>query len=841
VYDFISRINIPTDDLLALMSQYSNSIKPGSNPKVDEFVPRIACDWIKNSIRVHSHSGEYTGTNSAKWARWIPRICPKGESFDKAAGECRPCRAGEYSPEGWKCLRCGPGTFSPKPNMSVCHLCDQGEWQDSSGGTTCEKCPAGYRRSASDHGCLRCTPGHFSAFAGSPICKRCDLGSWMSKGGSTECLRCHGNLTTMREAATTEVECVCLEGTYVPCKIGLNGAICNVTGGCRACPLGMQCNGGILPDQSSPMHAQPLVFPGHFAKEDDPFHAFKCHHAGKLCLGQLNSSMAAIGQQQQCGGGRVGLQCFACADGNTAPKGEVCQDCTSSGTYFLLPVCILLGFICLGVVYVLSAGKKDRSPSKTAMVGTLSIMLLNMQMLSIVVSFSIEWPTVFNDLFGWLEIFSFNVDGPFSASACYFGYSGMGPKYLPGLMLPIGITGMMLVMWVSSQLLARYHSRFHGMKLDQSLNALGMILMSLYVAVCKAVFNIFECRTNPSATKTLRSHDGFLCLGNDVMKMVPASMVGALLYIVAFNALYIWVIARAPSAYQHQASFRLSTDFLLRRWHPEFWFWGILFTLRNLLCSLIPTILTSGNEQCCLMFAIMLPMFVAQVRVWPWREEMANKHDLIMGTALLLVLMASLGLQTGPTGTWKYLLEVVSTFSFVFALLVCGVILGGFLMVEAKTNAQQRLSDIDSTESLTLPTIIGRISVNSKSGKDREGGTGSDLVHGSGSVGRPSGSDSHAEKINQICDVLNQLNRRSSDDDVRELVMQLGDEMPSADLKKLQWGMSLIGYHILGDTSKKPTGIALSPASSRRRSTRTSPRESNKGGDDDKEVPSISV
>jgi len=111
------------------------------------------------------------------------------------------------------------------------------------------------------------------------------------------------------------------------------------------------------------------------------------------------------------------------------------------------------------------------------------------------------------------------------------------------------------------------------------------------------------------------------------------------------------VIARAPSAYQHQASFRLSIDFLLRRWHPEFWFWGILFTLRNLLCSLIPTILTSGNEQCCLMFAIMLPMFVAQVRVWPWREEMANKHDLIMGTALLLVLMASLGLQTGPTGT----------------------------------------------------------------------------------------------------------------------------------------------------------------------------------------------
>lgn len=405
---------------------------------------------------------------------------------------------------------------------------------------------------------------------------------------------------------------------------------------------------------------------------------------------------------------------------------------------------------------------------------------------------------------------------------------------------------MMLVMWVCSQLLARFKSRFQGMKLDQSLNALGMILMSLYVAVCKAVFNIFECRTNPSADKTLRSHDGFLCLGDDVLKMVPASVVGALLYIVAFNALFIWVIARAPSAYQHQASFRLGTDFLLRRWHPEFWFWGVLFTLRNLLCSLIPAILTEGNEQCCLMFIIMLPMFVAQVRVWPWREEMANKHDLIMGTALLLILMASLGLQTGPSGTWKSILELVCTFSFVFALLVCSIILGSFLVGEAKTTAG-RLSDIDSTASLTLPTIIGRLSVGDKSGKERASGTGSgtgsDNMNRSESVGRLSTGmrpDAHEEKINEICDILYRLNTRSTDDDVRELVTQLGDEMPSADLKKLQWGMSLIGYHILGDVRMKPSGIALSPASSRPRSSRASPRRSNKD-DVEQEVSSISV
>jgi hypothetical protein len=126
----------------------------------------------------------------------------------------------------------------------------------------------------------------------------------------------------------------------------------------------------------------------------------------------------------------------------------------------------------------------------------------------------------------------------------------MGPKYLPGLFLPVIITGIMMSFWALSQILARVSDRFEAMKMDQSINALGMVLMSLYISVCKAVFNIFECRENPSAPNTLRSHDGFLCFGEGVQGMIPAAVIGALVYVVVFSSVYLGSLSK------HQANIR---------------------------------------------------------------------------------------------------------------------------------------------------------------------------------------------------------------------------------------------------------------------------------------------
>merc|ERR1711907_748603 len=81
------------------------------------------------------------------------------------------------------------------------------------------------------------------------------------------------------------------------------------------------------------------------------------------------------------------------------------------------------------------------------------------------------------------------------------------------------------------------------------------------------------------------------------------------------------------------------------------------------------------------------------------------------------------------------------------------------------------------------------------------------------------------EKVNDIYSTLTALSVWNGDETLLDLVKQLEEELPTSDLRRLQWGMGIIGYHTLGDKSRKPSGIVLAPAACRnsRVSTRTRP------------------
>lgn len=390
----------------------------------------------------------------------------------------------------------------------------------------------------------------------------------------------------------------------------------------------------------------------------------------------------------------------------------------------------------------------------------------------------------------------------------------MGPKYLPGLFLPVSIIGVMMTFWALSQFSVQLSARFEAMKLDQSINALGMVLMSLYISVCKAVFNIFECRQNPSAPNTLRSHDGFICFGDEVQDMIPAAIFGALVYIVVFSSVYVWVVVKAPSKYQDSASFRLRTHFLLNRWHPEKWFWGILFVTRNLICSLIPSLTTDGSVQVLSMFVIMFTYFLASATCNPWRDELSNTHDLIMVGSLLMTLVVSQALQVPSTmgSGWFALLEAASSSLFFAAAFLCGARLFQHLLKEfVLCWEQQKLSSSPQD----LPNLMTSAGQGSK-------GLGDLSVDDSKKLRKRISLNSADEKIHDIYSTLSALSAWNGDDALLDVVKQLEEELPTADLRRLQWGMGIIGYHVLGDRSRKPTGIVLPPAASR--NSRTSAR-----------------
>eukprot|EP00928_Gymnodinium_smaydae_P039636 TRINITY_DN27034_c0_g1_i1.p1 TRINITY_DN27034_c0_g1~~TRINITY_DN27034_c0_g1_i1.p1 ORF type:complete len:997 (-),score=81.41 TRINITY_DN27034_c0_g1_i1:206-3196(-) len=205
VYDFVSQINIPSDDLQAIMASYS--ARKAWND-VDRIVPEIACDWLTNKLHVMNVAGESTGANVVKWASWIPRVCSAGHSYDKVLGVCRPCRAGEYSMDGRSCIPCSAGTYAHERGMESCRSCDLGTWQNATRAIECETCPAGTQRRSEDSGCQHCPKGFYTESSRQSSCSRCAIGSWSDEVGATRCIACPSFFTTNQEASSSEANCV---------------------------------------------------------------------------------------------------------------------------------------------------------------------------------------------------------------------------------------------------------------------------------------------------------------------------------------------------------------------------------------------------------------------------------------------------------------------------------------------------------------------------------------------------------------------------------------------------------------------------------------------------------
>lgn len=225
-----------------------------------------------------------------------------------------------------------------------------------------------------------------------------------------------------------------------------------------------------------------------------------------------------------------------------------------------------------------------------------------------------------------------------------------------------------------------------------------------------------------------------------------------------------------------------------------------------------------GSVQVISMFMITFTYFVASATCNPWRDELSNTHDLIMVGALLMTLVVSQALQV-PSAVgyaWDSLLEAASSAFFFLAIFFCGSMLLKHLLKEFLLFWEKKKL---SSSSEDLPNLM------KSSGGQGSKGLGDFSADGSKKLRARISLASSDEKINEIYSTLTALSAWDGDETLLDIVRQLEEELPTSDLRRLQWGMSMIGYHILGDKSMKPAGIVLSPAASRnsRVSTRTRP------------------
>jgi len=768
--------------------------------------------------------------------------CPLGQLLNASNGSCQNASCGvgeEFLPAFQKCGLCRPGTKKGVDDLQ-CITCEAGTFSSNLGMSECSICKPGTFSRPGRWFCDICIKGYISPLPGQGKCEPCAAGRWSDVAGSTECSACPESMVTPLQGANSPTECVCTANEYLSCRPhGGPMELCEVQFNtsnkfkCAQCKEGFSCSGGKQTITGTDYHAQPVLQQKFYASEDAPYEAYECFEAGELCTGS---------GEAQCGGGRKGLQCYACDFGLYADFGDACHECMPpSSKFVLLPLAVFLVFPLLLFVYRATSRDRARYTARTALLGTMSMLVSFSQLYAILGSVSITWCEPLNTIFSYLVVLLFDVRmlGP----SCYLGYSPYYALYLPGVTVPVILVTAMFIMWSFSKV-----SRCMEINRDNAVNTLGTVFLALYVGVCKPVFGIFECRGNASAPDTVRMHDGFICFPSaELTSTLPIAVICILVYVVGFVCLYLWVILRAPQKFLASSSFRMKFRFILSRWHPSCWFWGIFVLFRNVLCSLVPSMTADGMLQMLLLIFIIYPVFVVQVRIWPWRDEIANKQDMVLSAALLLTIISGITLQAQNIQEVKSILVVMSVFSLFAGFLMCLLIVGQFgtamlLNGSAAANlgrrgrknsgtsssgsssslfsVQRSSIDIGSTSQPRLTTLLAGVR-NSWAAKP-------DPMRASCSI---SSSEEIGSGIYQTLQGIADLRDQYGDDQVSRLVNKFVAEVPEFDLKRLAWFSDMLAYNLLGHDHRQPKGITLPSFVSRRPSW--PPRE------DDEEKPDV--
>ncbi len=199
-------------------------------------------------------------TSSCVYEHCGRSICSVGKYFDPAKDTCRDCPKGTYmdsSGQQLKCKECETGHYSETTGSAFCSKCGENGFQNLTGQTSCQLCPANTRR-----------------FFYQRIVQFIDNSTFVE---------------TVESTAKSIDDCKCVAGYWLP------SAVLNVTKGgeeCVKCPSGAVCHGFENNIQTIPSNLQgywgdernPMVF--HECKEVNAcgpnYHCKKGHH-GRMC------------------------------------------------------------------------------------------------------------------------------------------------------------------------------------------------------------------------------------------------------------------------------------------------------------------------------------------------------------------------------------------------------------------------------------------------------------------------------------------------------------------------------------------------------------------------------
>jgi len=505
--------------------------------------------------------------------------------------------------------------------------------------------------------CKPCGYGHFMKEEGAVRCEQCGKGTFAEVEGTVECTPCKGTFTTLLLGAEDKAMCTCHPGKVWNrrddvCQDCPEEAFCAggfelpvVYGGRYGLHLGAVEPASLLKEQEDQKKAGTFVgAPGNYHSTEVYYcKAGICPAAGAAYSFDLGAFGGDAGVRHHtrpaaplagsCPENRIAVACNKCApDYYGAAE---CDDCLGGAKVVsIIGVVIFPAFIVLMYKGVSGSGSL-RVTGAFILVSTLGLGSFFMQTLAVMDTLKVGWPNLLTFTFEFARIFTFDLGG--MGVTCIWG-NDFAPRYTASICVPVYYLAATGVSFVASKMLGDDYR----MQVDQTISMTGMVSGALYITLVKIVFDYYTCVEHPAAEDSLALYREVECGSDEHSQGFVPMLFGLIFYVMTFYGVSLWAVVVTPSRLNDQ-SFMNRFRFLLARWRPEVWYWGMIMTTRNLLIAATGLMTREAMSQLAFIMAIIMIAKVLASYYHPWRAEELNIAD--VATCFILSLVGMFGIM----------------------------------------------------------------------------------------------------------------------------------------------------------------------------------------------------
>ncbi|KNC49101.1 uncharacterized protein AMSG_11847 [Thecamonas trahens ATCC 50062] len=551
--------------------------------------------------------------------------------------------------------------------------------------------------------CGVCQEGTLSANISLAPCEPelvCSEGFFL-RGGV--CVTCDANQVQVSVGRDNATEaCVCQATFYTP------DALPDTR--CLPCPDGGVCAGGT---------AAPVASDG-FYDVTNP--------GGSAAFAACRRPSACSGGTEVCNNGYSGYMCTRCLDGYYSDPSRRCQKCPagSGGLFGFVCVAVFVvafcfaGYLAIGhrksgaaLVRVKGLGgkgtvrdgesggeaefeeKRDARTDRSRSVPySLSMGLLFLQILGVLGTVQLSWPSQTRDSLSAFN--ALNMDMSLFATECTL--TTFAAKYYLGLVWPLVMIVVLVLCWFVLRLLGVGRAD-DGTTLPLS-RLLEGVLFTLgplaYIPLSRSALILFDCTQLPNGDFHLDADLGERCYVDGWWSLLPAGILGVLLYVVAVPAYMAYVLYTQRDGLFTDETVLARYGSLYKLYKRRFFYMEIVLLGKRLLIVVVS--LFFSDLQLWLvggLLVVFLGFAFVEVRWEPYYLPVYNvvsiQIDLVLSTLLLLGF--AFYADRFPSATSR---DVLMVFSIIMVVLGCLALLFG-LVRELLGRRQREAVDLAQT------------------------------------------------------------------------------------------------------------------------------------------------